>query len=48
MPADASTGYFPLQVRTADGLTVRQLVAVDDLPEAAENEPNDEAAQARS
>jgi hypothetical protein len=44
---DAPVGLYPLQVRTADGLTSRELVIVDDLPETAENEPNDELTAAQ-
>lgn len=47
VPADAPVGLYPIQVRTGDGLTTRELVAVGDLPELAEKEPNDERAAAQ-
>ncbi|HEV3168366.1 MAG TPA: hypothetical protein VGZ22_30455 [Isosphaeraceae bacterium] len=40
--ADAPVGFYPVQIRTADGLTGRLVVAVDDLPQTTEKEPNDE------
>ena len=47
LAADAPIGYYPVQVRTADGLTSSLLMAVGDLPETNEVEPNDEPAQAQ-
>ncbi len=41
VPADAPIGLYPIRVRTGDGVTAALLLAVGDLPEAAEVEPND-------
>ncbi|CAN5890591.1 hypothetical protein BH23PLA1_BH23PLA1_04470 [soil metagenome] len=41
VPADAPLGSYPIAIRTADGLTRPLLIAIDDLPQAVETEPND-------
>ncbi|WZP00967.1 PPC domain-containing protein [Isosphaeraceae bacterium EP7] len=41
VPGDAPVGFYTVQARTADGLTAPLTLAVGDLPEVAEAEPND-------
>src|SRR5690242_1781266 len=47
LPADAEVGAYPLRVHTADGLSNVLIFSVSDLPEVAEKEANDSAAQAQ-
>ncbi len=47
IPADAPLGAYPIAIQTADGLTSPLLIAVDDLPQAAEQEPNNTPAEAQ-
>lgn len=46
VPGDAPVGFYAIQVRTADGLTARLPLALGDLPEQNEAEPNNLPAQA--
>src|SRR4051794_22116219 len=43
VPPDAPVGFYPIGVRTDDGLTARLLLASGDFPESSEKEPNDDA-----
>ncbi len=48
IPGDAPVGFYSIQVRTADGLTSRLPVALGDLPERNEAEPNNLPSQAKA
>jgi hypothetical protein len=48
VPGDAPVGSYSIQVRTADGLSGALPLAIGDLAEVAEEEPNDDRATAQA